>query len=155
MAVVTTKSDLIHDPLNRADGAPYAPDPHKARGRPVYATGTVANASDDSSGSTYLLADIPSTALLHEDTFFDVEAWGFAQVVIGVTGDTDALVDQTKATENIVTPIAAGDANHGKALWEVLGMAADPGGNIRLIASAEAGATGAGSMPFRIAYLAP
>ena len=102
-----------------------------------------------------MLADIPSNAIVHEDTFFDVASWGFAQVVIGVEGDTDALVDQAKATENIVTPIAVGDANHGKELWEVLGMAADPKGNIRLIASAEADATGAGSMPFRIAYLAP
>jgi len=50
-------------------------------------------------------------------------------------------------------PIAQGDANHGLRLWEVLGLAASPGGNIALYAHAEANATGAGSMPFRIAYL--
>lgn len=155
MAVVTTLSDLIHDPLNRAETAPDAPDPQRARGRVICAVGTVANAGDDSNLSSYHLADIPSRAILHEDTFFDVENWGFAQVVIGIEGDTDALVDQTKATENIVTPIAMGDANHGKALWEMLGLAEDPGGDIRIIASAEANATGAGAMPFRIAYLAP
>ena len=152
MAVVTTLSDLIHDTF---DLESVPPDPQRARGRVIFAIGTVANSATDSSGSTYVLADIPSNVLLHEDTFFDVAAWGFAQVLIGVEGDTDALVDQTKATENIVTPIAVGDAFHGKELWQVLGMAADPKGKIRLIASAGAGATGAGSMPFRIAYIAP
>jgi len=150
MAVVSTKSDLIHDPL--ADGS-TPPDPQQARGRLIVATGTVANAADDSNTSKYHLADIPSQAILHNDTAFDVENWGFAQVVIGTEDDTDALVDQTKATENIVTPIAFGDANHGKQLWEVLGLAADPGGMISIWAHAEANATGAGSMPFRIAYL--
>ena len=79
--------------------------------------------------------------------------WGFAQVVIGTETDTDALVDQTKATENIVTPIAIGDANHGKTWWEALGLAASPGDEIQLYAHAEANATGAGSMPFRLAWV--
>lgn len=151
MAPVTqNRSDLIHDPY---DTSSVPPDPKQARGRLIVATGTVANAADDSNTSMYHLADIPADAILHEDTFFDVENWGFAQVVIGTRSDTDALVDQTKATENTVTPIAIGDANHGKSLWEVLGLAANPGGLIGIWAHAEANATGAGSMPFRIAYL--
>ena len=150
MAVVNEFSDLIRDPIaNPID----PPSPAQARGRYISATGTVTNASDDSSASTYHLADIPADAILHEDTFFDVENWGFAQVVIGTKTDTDALVDQTKATENVVTPIAVGDANHGKRLWEVLGLSANPGGNISLYAHSEAGATGAGTMLFRVAYL--
>lgn len=149
MAVVKGKSDLIHD---RLDEASVQVDPVLARGRLIAATGSVANASDDSDTSMYHLADVPSGAVLHEDTFFDVQNWGFAQIVIGTKSDTDALVDQTKATENIVTPIAVGDANHGKRLWEVLGLAADPMVPIALYAHAEADATGAGAMPFRLSY---
>ncbi|WP_289150264.1 hypothetical protein [uncultured Salipiger sp.] len=153
MAVVTTNSDLIHD-FTDPDSVP--PDPQRARGRIVVAIGTVANLSTDSSASMYHLADIPAEAILLPDTFFDVENWGFAQVVIGTRTDTDALVDQTKATETVVTPIAVGDANHGLALWEVLGLAEKPkDGVCQIWAHAEAAATGAGSMPFGIHYLMP
>jgi hypothetical protein len=152
MAVVSGASNLIQDPLSYT-AAP--PDPQENRGRLVLATGSVSNLASDSNTSKYELARIPSIALLHEDTFFDVENWGFAQIVIGTETDTDALVDQTKVTENTVTPIAVGDANHGKQLWEVLGLAADPGGEIALWIHAEADAAGAGSMPFRIAYIMP
>lgn len=151
MAVVNEKSDLITDTY--VANSPR-PAPQRARGVLRNATGTVANATTDSSGSTYHLGDVPSDALVHEDTFFDVAGWGFAQVVIGTLSDTDALVDQTKATEAIVTPFAAGDANHAKAWWEALGLAEDPGGMISIYAHSEAAATGAGSMPFRLSYLA-
>lgn len=152
MAVVSGASDLIPQPYDDT----FTPaDPHEITGKLRLATGYVTCASTDSSGSMYELARIPSHAFLHEDTFFDVENWGFAQIVIGTQTDTDALVDQTLATENTVTPIAVGDANHGNHLWEVLGMAADPGGLISLFIHAEAGATGDGNMPFRIAYIVP
>lgn len=150
MAVVEVKSDLIHDYL---DSASVPPDPVQARGRLIVATGTVANASDDDTLSMYHLVDLPSDCILQPGTFFDVQADGFAQIVIGTKTDTDALIDQTRATENIITPIANGDANHGMRLWQVLGLAEDPGGMISLWKHAEAGATAAGSMPFAIHYL--
>lgn len=150
MAIVSGKSDLIHDYL---DPASVPPDPVQARGRLIVATGTVANAADDSNTSAYHLVDLPSDCILMPGTFFDVAADGFAQIVIGTKTDTDALVDQTKVTENIVKPIAEGDPNHNKRLWEVLGLAADPGGMIALWKHAEADAAGAGSMPFAIHYL--
>lgn len=150
MAVEAAKSDLIHDYL---DDTSTVPDPLQARGRAIYATGTVANTAADSTGSTYHLADIPFDAMLLPGTFFDVENWGFAQVAIGTLSDTTALVNQTKATENIVTPIAQGDANHGKRVWEVLGLSANPGGNAAIYAHAAANATAAGTMLFQIAYL--
>lgn len=150
MAVVEGKSDLIHDYL---DAESVAPDPVQASGRVIVATGTVANAADDSTASMYHLVDLPSDCILQPGTFFDVQGDGFAQIVIGTKSDTDALVDQTRATENIITPIANGDANHGKRLWEVLGLAENPGGNISLWKHAEAAATGDGSMPFAIHYL--
>lgn len=149
MAVVTVNSDLI---LDRHDDTATAADPVQARGRYVSAMGTVANGASDSSGSMYHLADIPSDAILHEDTLVDVTNWGFAQVVVGTKTDTDALIDQTQATENLIDPIVFG-TGHGNRLWETLGLSEDPGGVIGIWAHAEATATGAGTMLFRFAYL--
>jgi hypothetical protein len=87
MAVVTSKSNLVHDSF---DTGVYPPDPVEARGRLVILTGTVTNAADDSDTSMYHLADLPSRCVLHKDTFFDVENDGFAQIVIGTKSATDA-----------------------------------------------------------------
>ncbi len=152
MPIVNGRSDLIHD---YTDPTSVPPDPQNARGRLVVATGILANSATDLNTSKYHLADLPSNCILMPGTFFDVAADGFAQIVIGTKEDTDALVDQTKATENIVHPITEGDANHGKQLWQVLGMAADPQGLIGIWKHAEANATGAGSMPFAFHYLMP
>lgn len=150
MAVVKSTSDLIHDYF---DMDAYPPDPVQARGRLVIATGTVTNLATDSTLSQYHLVDLPSSCILHPDTFFDVENDGFAQIVIGTESDTDALVDVLKSAGNTISPVAKGDANHSKRLWEVLGLAADPGGNIGIWKHAEAAATAAGSMPFQIHYI--
>ena len=127
-------------------------DPNRARGRPIYVQGTVANAATDSNTSMYHLCDLPSDCILLEHTAFDVQNWGFAQVVIGTRDDTDALLDVAKSAANTQRPITFGDANHAKELWEVLGLAANPGGTIGLYAHAEADAAGAGSMPFQVVY---
>lgn len=151
MAVVSGKSDLIHDPL---DTTSRPADPQRAAGRPLMSRGTVANLATDSNLSKYKLCTVPARGIPTADTFFDVQGWGFAQVVIGTETDTDALVDQTKATENIVRPIVDGDANHDKEWWEVLGLSAAPeSGVVELWAHAEADATGAGSMVFQVASL--
>lgn len=151
MAVVTGKSDLIHDTM---DLTSTPPDPEKVAGRLVVATGTVTNLSTDSNLSMYHLVTLPGRAVVHADTVFDVENWGFAQVVIGTRTDTDALLDVARAAATSQAPFAVGDANHGKFYWEALGLAAQPA-QIEIWAHAEANATGAGSMPFRIAYLMP
>lgn len=151
MAVVNGKSDLIHDYL---DPDSVQVDPVQARGRLIVATGTLTNEASDSNLSKYKLAEIPSSAILMPGTFFDVENDGFAQIVIGTETDTDALVDVARSAAAIHKPIAEGDANHGKRLWEVLGLAEDPRSNISLWKHAEAGATGAGTMLFAIHYLA-
>jgi hypothetical protein len=149
MAVVNTKSNLYGDYLAGIDN----PDPELARGRPIMATGTVSNGATDSNLSTYKLASLPSNCILADRTKFDVENWGFATVNIGTKDDIDALITVLKSAGNTVTPVVFGDAKHGKRLWEVLGLAADPGGMIDIYAHASAGATGAGSMPFQFEYL--
>jgi hypothetical protein len=148
MAVVNTKSNLFGDYLAGTDN----PDPELARGRAIMATGSVSNGATDSNLSTYKLASLPSNCILGSRTLFDVENWGFATVNIGTKDDIDALITIAKASGNTVTPVVFGDAKHGKRLWEVLGLAADPGGMIDLYAHASADATGAGAMPFQFEY---
>ncbi|MEM9579057.1 MAG: hypothetical protein AAF891_00100 [Pseudomonadota bacterium] len=150
MAIVSGKSNLAMVP---SDENYVQADPHRLRGRPVYATDSVSNAADDSNGSKYKLVDLPSNCLMLPDTFFDVENWGFAQVVIGTESDTDAVLDVLRSAATVQNPFAQGDANHGLELWEILGLASDPGGTIALWVHAEADATAAGTMPFQIAYL--
>ncbi|MEO1024028.1 MAG: hypothetical protein AAFX07_00560 [Pseudomonadota bacterium] len=143
------KSDLYRDHLD-------SEEPREAvlmKARNYAATGTVVHAADALATSLYLLAELPSLCMLHEDTFVDVEELGAAQVRIGTIDDDDALISQSQATENVITPIAQGDANHGLRLWQVLGLAEDPGGNIGLYMHLIADATGAGSVKFRFSYL--
>ncbi|MEO0681980.1 MAG: hypothetical protein AAF192_16375 [Pseudomonadota bacterium] len=149
MAIVATTSDLYRGVVTNMED----PDPLKVRGVPRYAIGTVANAADDSSGSTYKLARVPYDAILLPDTFFDVENWGFAQVVIGSLAEPDQLLDVARSTATTQSPFAFGDANHGKRVWELLGLPSSPGHWLDLYAHAEADATGAGSMPFVFAWL--
>jgi hypothetical protein len=142
MPVVNKKSDLFG-----ADA-----DPAKARGRPITTTFTVANAADDSSLSTFLLARLPSEAILDSRTAFQVQNWGFATVNIGTLTDIDALGTVAKSAGNVYSPVAFGDARHGLPLWEALGLAANPGGEIEIYAHASANATGAGSMKGEFHY---
>lgn len=142
MPIVDKKSDLY--------GADV--DPARARGRPICTTFTVANAGTDSNGSKYLLGKFPSECILDSRTAFQVQNWGFAAIRIGTATVVDALVSVLKSAGNVVNPIAFGDARHGQPLWQALGLAADPGGQIELYAHAIADSTGAGSMKGEIHY---
>lgn len=151
MPVVNVKSTLF-----KADTDPLGaePKPELARGRPIKCTGTMANLSTDSQNSKYLLAELPSDAILEPDTFFKVDTWGYADIRIGTFSDPVALVNQLRSAGAIVTPIANGDARHGQPLWQALGLAADPGGVIGIYAHGNVAApTGAGSMRFKVSYL--
>lgn len=150
MAVVTGKSDLIADSFAGDTGA----NPEQARGRPIVAAGTAANASTDSAGSKYHLADLPADCILDVRTAFKVDGWGFATVSIGTKDDIDALVSVAKSAGATVAPVTLGAAAfHGKPLWQALGLAARPANNmIAIYAHGPANATGAGTMPFEIHY---
>ncbi|RWR32519.1 hypothetical protein D2T31_00610 [Sinirhodobacter populi] len=151
MPVVSKVSNLVTDRINNIPNA----DPELVRGRPVVATGTVANAVDDSAGSTYHLVDIPAHAILDSRTAFAVTNWGFATVQIGTLEDPDALISVAKSAGATVAPIAFGDAKHGLPAWQVLGYAAEPSdGIVSLYAYGPANAAGAGSMLFEIHYRA-
>lgn len=144
MAVVLTKSP---NALGTAD-------PTKARGRRIVCVDTVANLASDNSGSKYLIGMFPSECILTHDTIFKVDGWGYAAIRVGTFTDPAALVSVLKSAGATVKPIAQCDARHGKPLWQQLGLAADPGGEIGLYIHGIADATGAGTMLYEIHYLA-
>lgn len=148
MPVVSGKSNLIHD--YQAGTTP--PDPILVTGKRHIATGKVTNAATDSSGSKYKLVSLPSDCIVTPNTKFFATSWGFAALRVGTFSDVAALA--SAAAGVTVTPLTEGaDASHGKELWQLLGLAADPGGMIDLYAHAIANATGAGSMNFTIEYI--
>lgn len=134
MAVVTGKSDLFG-----ADA-----DPARAKGRPVVTAFSVANAASDSNGSKYLLCRLPSYAVLDALTTIKADTWGFATVNIGTGSNTTALFTAAKNAAHV--PITRNGTAHGLPLWQMLGLAADPGGEIELYAHASADAAAAGTM---------
>ena len=149
MPVVQVQSDLFRTQplLGQA-----TPDPARARGRSIIAQFSVSNLSTDSALSQDLLAELPSDCILGFSTWFKVDGWGFATVNIGTKSDIDALITVAKSAGTYVEPVTRGDANHGKYLWEELGLAADPGGTIAIYAQGPANATGAGVMTGEFHY---
>jgi hypothetical protein len=148
MPVVNVTSTLYKQP---SDPLGAEPKPELARGRPIVATGSIANLATDSLLSKYLLAELPSDAILDTRTFFKVDTWGYTDIRIGTFTDVAALVSQLRTAAAIVSPLTQGDARHGQPLWQALGLAADPGGNIGIYAHGS-GTITAGSMRFEIHY---
>lgn len=149
MAVVNNNSTLFRDA--QAGGA--VPDALQVKGVVRRATGTVTNAADDSTLSTYKLITLPSWVILGPGTLFHVENWGFAAIRIGTFTDVDALVSVLKSAATSQAPVSGIAATAGERLWETLGLAEDPNTEIGLYAHAIAGATGAGAMPFTIEWI--
>ncbi|MDW3181772.1 hypothetical protein [Roseobacter sp.] len=116
--------------------------------------GTVSGLSSDLQGSEYHLLDVPSSAIMLPTSAIRTTAWSFAQAVIGVDGDTDALLDVAKATGGATgnTPITIFGAIWNKPIWQQLGMAADPGNPITLKVFTEADATVDGQIDFDLQF---
>jgi hypothetical protein len=123
-------------------------------GKITRVTGTVECLATDEAGSEYKLMDVPSSAIMLPESAIKTTAWGFAQAVIGVDGDTDALLDVTKATGGASgnNPVDLFDAKWGKPIWQQLGMAEDPGNPITLKVFTEADATVAGQIDFDLQF---
>lgn len=150
MPVVNLRSTLYRNAI----AGDRVVDPLLIKGRPVIASGTVSNAAGDNIPSTYMLCELPSACILDPSTQFKVDTWGYANIRIGTLSNPAALVSVLRSAGAIHTPHTFGDARTGRRLWDVLGLAADPGGFITLYAhGAVADPTGAGVMTFRIATI--
>lgn len=116
--------------------------------------GTVACLATDETGSEFSLVTVPASAILLPASAIKTTAWGFAQAVIGVDGDTTALLNVTKATGGATgnTPITLFDANWNKPIWQQLGMAEDPANPITLKVFTVADATIDGQIDFDLQF---
>lgn len=148
MPVVTLKSDLYR--AEQAGGA--VPDALKVRGYVRRATGLIANAATDSAASVYRLIRLRSDVILGTGTVFANNAWGFAVTQVGVAGTPAALFTKTTSATTTESPITPAKAVAGR-LWQQLGLAADPKGEIELVATAAAAATAAGSLAYVIEWI--
>ncbi len=133
-----------------ADGIRQVPNSASRHGRVMVVAGKVTCLATDNLGSIYLLAPIPSSAIILPATLIKGDAWGFAQFVVGIEGAVDQLLDIT--TVSALTAgdpiLAAFDAKWNKPVWEQAGLAADPMTPLNLMLTAEADATGAGQVDF-------
>ena len=148
MPIVEVSADVVP---NRQQGQADV-DPLRSNGRPKVITGTVANAADDALGSIYHLATLPAACLLHPDTAFDPTLSGLADLRVGTRTDPNALV-AAPSIDGIHKPVAFGDAKYDKPLWQMLGLAENPGGMIELYQHAIANATATGVTKFQITYI--
>jgi len=99
---------------------------------------TVEVAAGATAATLYTFARVPTSARINglsrvsRDDMADTGAptidFGFAPVDTNFTADDDCLNDgidlATAGTGNLIKDIA----NHGKMVWEIIGLSADPGG---------------------------
>ncbi|WP_226779014.1 hypothetical protein [Oceaniglobus trochenteri] len=151
MPIVKQKSSIFG---TTGEAGYTSPNSSSRNGRINRVVGTVTCAATDLQGSEYLVAQVPSSAIMLPESAIRTTAWGFAQAVIGVKGDTDALLDVAKATGGATgnKPITIFGSLWNKPLWQQLGMAADPGHAIDLIVFTEGDATAAGTLEFDLSF---
>ncbi|MEO1606735.1 MAG: hypothetical protein AAFU34_15565 [Pseudomonadota bacterium] len=111
--------------------------------------GTVANAADANTGSTYTLCTLPASCSILPETLIRLTDWGFAQVQVGVKGAATSLINEARSDVNRA-PVAVFDGKFGKPLWQQAGLASPPRGDLDIIVTAAANATAAGALPFAI-----
>lgn len=117
--------------------------------------GRVYNSLTDSSGSKYLLCDIPWNAILLPRCAFYTKDWGFAQAVIGTEEVPNGLLDAARGVASAgQLPISIfSGTKWAKQLWELVGLTALPNtGPAKLYATAAADADVAGNLAFSIEY---
>jgi len=150
MAIVTSKSSVYG---TNATGY-TAPNSSSRAGRITRVAGTVTCGATDSAKSTYLVCDVPSSAILLPESAIKTTGWGFAQAIVGVAAATTGLLNVTKATGGAAgnKPIVIFEAKWNKPIWEQLGLVADPGMPLTLIVSTIADATIAGQIDFDLVF---
>lgn len=164
MAVANTLSNAI----TNADAAPAAMNsPFLAHGRLRVAVGTVETAADDDDGSVYRFVrvwsgwrinriDIFNDAIT-SGTAFDV---GLYQIAAngGAAADDDCFATSVDLSSARVAPLdvlfeALNIDKVEKAVWEVLGLSADPGRWYDLALTGDTVGSAAGTITVRVEYV--
>lgn len=143
MAVVERKSDLF----GTGPGVPDKSAKHM-RGTTRCAHGTVTSVTGDEAASVYELVRIPSNAILTHNTVIDGQLLGLTAFDLGSEAQPVGLLDINSTPVAVSRPIAELGAKHGMELWEQLGYAADPGGEIAIVLIPRATVSAGGAAPF-------
>lgn len=151
MAVVTKYASGYPDP------ASYTQPSMLYRGgavRQVNGAFTIANG--DSAGSKLYLSKVPADGVpLPGGLVSHGAITGLTDLDIGFANDPDALADGlTVAAAGTKSPIAAVPvASLGKPFWQLAGYASNPGGELDIILTMNAGATAAGDLHVFLPYV--
>jgi len=116
----------------------------------------VAIANGDSANSTALMAIVPSKAImLPESKIYHSAITGLNDLDFGDATNPDGLVDGiscvSAGSDSAIKAVAFTD--YDKPLWELLGMASDPGGDIELFVTLNAAATTGGTIAVDLRYI--
>lgn len=165
MALVTSYGSRIMTGL--VSSPSVLADPGEGGGKIRYWCETVESGAADSTGSTYLMARLPSNARISGLSNLSKDAQGAvtaAVLSIGVYNSNPNVASITNSTtalnSNIQTSVAtsvaliADRANYGKRLWEYTTATADPKGDldVKIQLSGADLVSGAGTMTVEIFY---
>lgn len=124
---------------------------------------TIATAVADSANSTYIIGEVPADAILDPTSPYYYGATGISDLDIGFAWpnggtviDKDNLVDgddvSTAGNQTLIGHGTLTAANSQKRVWELAGLSANPGGNLAIVATMNAGTAAAAEIQFFIRY---
>jgi hypothetical protein len=164
MAVVTTKSTTI----SNRDAVPQViNDGRLERGTLKSAIGSVTAANGDSIGSKYVLASLPSTAMVRQ-VLLSSAAITSAAGSVGVyrnTRDGGAAVSAALFANGASLASVQSDVDvtnqsgtntpalQEQPLWQAAGLAADPGSALDIAITLTAATTAAGLVSLKVTYV--
>lgn len=164
MAVVTTKST----PITNRDATPAViNDGRLERGSLRSSIGSVTAVNGDSIGSKYILASVPSTAMVRK-VLLSCAAITTCAGDVGVyrnTADGGAVVSAAffGSAVSLATAVFNSDVTNEsgtytidlreKPLWQALGLAANPGGTLDIAVTLTAAAASGGLVGAQVEYV--
>lgn len=164
MALVTSSGSRIMTGLGSTPAV--LADPGEGGGKVRYWCETVETATEDSTGSTYLMARLPSNARISGLSRIAKDAQGAvtaAVLSVGVynqpnrteiTNSTTAFNSNIGTSTSTNIPLIGDPANYGKRLWEFTTATADPKVDldVKIQLSGANLSSGAGTMTVEIFY---
>ncbi|WP_397402712.1 hypothetical protein [Phenylobacterium sp.] len=148
--------DLVGTPLAAAAGAnPYnVPNALKGGTDVVLMRDTIELITAFAQNDRVKLGDFPSDVIINpvQSTIWFDNLGASTTMDVGSTASEAALVaaQATSAAGSCLFYKNVDVANYWKPLWQVLGLAADPGGTIAIFAKLEAADPGVGTMTWQI-----
>lgn len=150
------RTDVKADTFGNVSAGAYAAPFASARDGRIHRTaGRVSALISDNTGSRFLIAQIPSSAIILPQSFIRTDNWAFAQAVIGTLAVPTGLLNVAKATGGATgnALVTIFGAKWAQPAWQQAGLAAAPVNPLMdIFAHAIADATVAGTIDFDIWY---